>query len=560
MWRTEIGTGETYGNSCMASAFGLHDIIIVLSMAGNIGLVRNFDCRWITQFSALFCVLNGHGQVVTWKLTKNMTFSNIEDNLILLRDRLSMQGKRVTEFYIDNCCAWRCKLQQVFGFELRVCLDVFHAVKQISDKIPKRHPLRHECMKDLSVVFRDPGDRGDSRLLETPSPATLAAQLEQFLQKWEKAEYSGWKVLSPSAMKEAQNLKKHMLNGCLSGIKPGRGTNRNEALHKELNKIVSSSRYGLELAYALFTNIFFKHNERLAAKHEQRREKAILEYHDHFKDLAATRECFGLQWVPTIASHTIDDSSKPLTLYRSSYSEFLHRINNGGRIHAVINEFEPSNEECDMPFHDEEQEDIPLAILKVILLKALSWYFVHEHMSKQTKRAAVPLKELPFMNSALTQLFNCGCLETPDGGSKVLLESANQKEFASVHLDRLDLVLESWNFKRIPVSGDGNCLFYALSYGLVKKGDSSSIFERLGCSPLASARELAMALRQATVTEWLGENSSACQSFLTHSQLREQAHHFLQDGEYSGDIGDLVLPALANVLSLPITVFTTCQS
>lgn len=476
-----------------------------------------------------------------------MTFSNIEDHLVLLRDRLSMQGKKVTEFYIDNCCAWRCKLQQVFGFELRVCLDVFHAVKRISDKIPKRHPLRHECMKDLSVVFRDPSDRGDSRLLETPSPATLASQLEQFLQKWEKAEYSGWKVLSPAAMKEAQNLKKHMLNGCLSGIKPGRGTNRNEALHKELNKIVSSSRYGLELAYALFTNIFFKHNERLAAKFEHRREKAILEYHDHFKDKPATGEYFGLQWVPTTASsRTIDDSSKHLTLYRSSYSDFLQRINNGGRIDAVINEFDPSNEQCDVPFHDEEQSDIPLAILKVILLKALSWYFVHEHMSKQTKRATIPLKELPFMNSALSQLFNCDCLGTPDDGNKILSESTNQKEFR-IHLNRLDHVLKSWNFKRIPVSGDGNCLFYALSYALLKKGDNS-ILERLGCSTQANVRELAMALRQATVTEWLGENSNVYQSFLTHSQLREQAQRFMQDGEYSGDIGDLILPALANCI------------
>lgn len=186
-----------------------------------------------------------------------MTFSNIEDQLVSLRDRLSKQGKKLTEFYIDNCCLWRSKLQQVFGPELCVRLDVFHAVKRISDKIPKRHPLRRDCMKDLSVVFRDPTDKGESRLMETPSPATLAAQLEIFLRKWEKAEYSGWAVLSPSAMKEAQNLKKHMLNGCLSGIKPGRGTNRNEALHKELNKIVSSSRYGLELAYALFTSIFF---------------------------------------------------------------------------------------------------------------------------------------------------------------------------------------------------------------------------------------------------------------------------------------------------------------
>ena len=60
---------------------------------------RNLDHRWITQFSALFCVLNGNGQVVTWKLTKNMTITNVEDQLLSLKERLQMQGKNLTEFF-----------------------------------------------------------------------------------------------------------------------------------------------------------------------------------------------------------------------------------------------------------------------------------------------------------------------------------------------------------------------------------------------------------------------------------------------------------------------------
>lgn len=91
-------------------------------------------------------------------------------------------------------------------------------------------------------------------------------------------EYKGCKVLSHLAVKEAHNLKQHMLEGCLSRIKPGRGTNRNEALHKKLNMMVTSSRYGVELAYALFSTVFFLHNERITAKKESRRQRVILEY------------------------------------------------------------------------------------------------------------------------------------------------------------------------------------------------------------------------------------------------------------------------------------------
>ena len=163
-----------------------------------------------------------------------------------------------------------------------------------------------------------------------------------------------------------KNLKKHMLNGCLSGIKLGRGTNRNEALHKELNKIVSSSRYGLELAYALFSNIFFRHNERIAAKLEKRRERVVMEYYD-LKDKPSTGEYFGIQWVAnsdtTISNQNSDDNNKLLTLHRSSYSDFLQRINNeDDKMHAVI-ELDPNSEPSDLPSVDEEENNISLAML-----------------------------------------------------------------------------------------------------------------------------------------------------------------------------------------------------
>ena len=87
-------------------------------------------------------------------------------------------------------------------------------------------------MNEFSMVFRDPTDRGAERTKATPAPAVLVAQLNSFIMKWKEVEYSGRSVLSQAALKEADNLRKHMEKGCLSGIKPGRGTNRNEALHK----------------------------------------------------------------------------------------------------------------------------------------------------------------------------------------------------------------------------------------------------------------------------------------------------------------------------------------
>ena len=127
----------------------------------------------------------------------------------------------------------------------------------------------------------------------------------------------------------------------------------------------------------------------------------------------------------------------------------------------IINEFEPGTEPSDLPSLDEENISVTLAMVKLILLKALYWYFVHEHMSKQTKKVRIPLKVLPFMSSSLPKLFNCGCLETPNGENepdRILSESTNKEQTINIHTNRLDRVLTSWNFKCIPVLGDGNCL------------------------------------------------------------------------------------------------------
>ena len=170
---------------------------------------RDFDSRWIAQYRALFCVLNHLGQVVTWRLTPALTF-DIRQQMTALRSRLSSQGKRLKEFYIDSCCTWRRKLQEIFGPPLVVYLDIFHAVKRVGEKIPKRHTLRSECMHDLRMVFRDPTDQGTVRLKTTPEPSVLIKSLESFVKKWKDAACNGKKVLSEAAMKETENIKIHM--------------------------------------------------------------------------------------------------------------------------------------------------------------------------------------------------------------------------------------------------------------------------------------------------------------------------------------------------------------
>lgn len=71
---------------------------------------------------------------------------------------------------------------------------------------------------------------------------------------------SGMKLFRSDTFNALENIKRHISAGCLSGIPPGGGTNRNERLHEHINSFFNRSRIGILLAYALLTMIFHSHN------------------------------------------------------------------------------------------------------------------------------------------------------------------------------------------------------------------------------------------------------------------------------------------------------------
>ena len=86
-----------------------------------------------------------------------------------IKTRLDDQAADVHFFIIDNCCKWRNKIQEVFGENIIVLLDLFHAVQRITSTINKRHSLFNDCVKELKFVFRDRHDTGDKRTMKTPA-------------------------------------------------------------------------------------------------------------------------------------------------------------------------------------------------------------------------------------------------------------------------------------------------------------------------------------------------------------------------------------------------------
>ena len=226
-------------------------------IASNIGYVRE-DSRWITVYDSVFLVLNADGKVITWQLTKGTTFDEVT---VLLQNLASRSNGNLKNIYVDDCCKLRKKIENVFGNNVSVKLDLFHAIQRITKTLPKKHVHTLQCLQDLRLVFRCDGDSGEKRLSTTPSPEKILQNLKEFIQKWQYVvDYNNFKLFNHETVAAIERLKKHISLGCLSNIPAGHGTNRNERLHQLIAKYFNRSRIGILLAYALLTVILHSNN------------------------------------------------------------------------------------------------------------------------------------------------------------------------------------------------------------------------------------------------------------------------------------------------------------
>ena len=197
----------------------------------------------------------------------------------------------------------------------------------------------------------------------------------------------------------------------------------------------------------------------------------------------------------------------------------------------------------------EENEGLTLIAVKEILLQVVASYYILRTLTACTSTATFASKYLPFMNSVLSAL-NPPFIPSP--------ESALDE-----HKKRLTNSLTSWNFRSVSTPGDGNCLFHSVAFALQQQSQQGNdsicqVLSSLGINLTSqSTAEVITALRKAVVDEWLGDNSKEYQSFLTYAQLEKEACRFLKSGEFAGEIGDLVITALAHVLQSPIVLFTS---
>jgi hypothetical protein len=421
--------------------------------------------------------------------TKSTAFDEVRPLLEGISRRMMIYSGGVKHLYIDNCM-WSDCLKSVFGTNVCIHLDLFHAVQRITRTLSKRHTNYYPCISELKLVFREIGDIGHERKMSTPSPQILTENIDRFASKWTTVTDSedNTPIIKEKTKKEIQNLKVHIQKGCLSGFPQGLGTNRNEALHRRINPYFSTSRMGIRTAYALLMVLFVAHNSKNRLDKTPMRSALSVVYHDHTY-AKALKEHLGLMPKDNADARNDIWQNRDLSDYNSSWE--------------VI-------DNTDLDTNDQDVGVMSMDEARHILLHSLHLVKLTEVLQNLITVPTFPYHLTPFM-SATPSLFT----SSADSGSY------------EAHEARLQSTIDNLGGTRIPVEGDGNCCFSAVAIAIkdLRESSDTSVQEHLTTLPIdftADLQGLAYQLRLIAVCEWL-EHKDYYQSFLTSEQVESSA-------------------------------------
>ena len=432
---------------------------------------------------------------------------------------------------------WRRKLTDCFGEDVLVKLDLFHAVKRLSNAMSKKHPLFFTCLQDFRLVFRATGDNGLHRTVETPKPDAITSNLENFVSKWSSISFNGIPILNDPAMKEISNLRIHINRGCLSSIPTGFGTNRNENLHRSLNKRLSGHTLGVELAVALLGTFFHMWNSR------RRGDKT----HSPATQFMLSR------MEPTAESSDTEDQ----LLFHETFGIGIQeeRRFDGFSLGTSFVRRLANDNIADVLWKIKERKSIEEGSNNTSVQQILQ--LLHDSLS--TMYVNTKVQALSNIHASTHQLYPC--------------RLPNRKRYSSIdtHQGRLQHVLASFHMKRIDVPADGDCLFTSIvkyfqtqvfsgndpNHDVIIKHIQSK-----GIQPCMPNEVIISTLRYIMVEEWLSNRSEYFPFFerSTAENYEEEAFKYLNSGVYSTALWDAMLLGLSNALCLPIIVFTSEDS
>ena len=312
-------------------------------------------------------------------------------------------------------------------------------------------------------------------------------------------------------VKEIDNLKHHVIKGCLSGIPPSGGTNRNEAIHKSLNKSLKRSRIGLELALAFLGLFFYKWNEKKTYCKLTNKMKRINyiqpveTYRVMTEDFASDEQFGGSLTIRENAeaadcefAENLSDVDEAINCINYLLEEHSDTSSNDGNFssddqNGDIND----DEDCVNFLHNAE--------IANVIQQASNFTCLSKHLEDIKGEAF-------FSRNAhdLIHLKNVLCL---------ISNVDTNTQYSEIDLDAF---LHLTNLQQIKIPGDGNCFFVSsatmIQQQLAKgtlNAEAKAHMENLGLMKGVNTdiTQMATTLRQTIVDEWLA-NPSFYEPFL----------------------------------------------
>ena len=493
----------------------------------HVGITRDDD-KFVGQFQNVFLSVNENGEVLTWKFTKTTAFSEITDSLKELKERLDRTGTNLEMITVDDCCHVKNLYGQVFpGVKIR--LDVFHACMRVVQTVPKSEDFSKKFANDFSLIFRRNGDLGEERTMDTPCPEELEANLERLLFVWRDK-------LPKETLFQIENLRKHIQQGCLSDIPVGCGTEKNERLHRHLNRslLCGVSKIGLELAVAVMTCVLYAWNcKRKEKKFSNKRTTPVLPI-----ELEAST-----QGMNSSSSHV--NTTTPSPMSSPSLSGNNSEITG---IHAT-----ETSSTCKSPSYalkNSVEELKTNLVLNYILQRVLHLQEFYNTLIKKCNSKTLDLIALLWPVKLTTVEF---CKQESE---------LNTMEFdlTAQHLDNLIRNLSGFRLKVDQIPKDGNCFFRATARQLHKhfilQGSDELTRQHILSVGLGKSEELdAKNLRLLFVKE-LNENINEYKEWTSSTSAIVDIERFKKDGFFASEIGDLCAKVCANILRIPIVLIT----
>lgn len=465
------------------------------------------------QLDNLLFGLNENGEVVFWKPVKSKAFEDIKDTLVEFKYLLESKGQELNVILTSDCCVNRGLYQHLFP-TVPVKMGIVHAVKSVTNTLPKDHPDTMVFAHKLMQIFSSSSTE-DQRTEETTSPLEIEANLDLLLMNWRSK-------LTENTLLSLDYLRHHIRRGCLSGIPPGEGTEKIDPLHRYLQKSFLGRVTVItpDMAFAIFTCLIYAWNCKKQCKNLFKGKKVIpvtpIEAHTDTKPTSSELD----QSKVDVKGLTDSKGVEPLVINCTQQSD-------NGTVNSML--------------------VITADVVEYMFLRLLH---IQDLISafKERCQKSFGMSDFPIFTSS--------------SGISPFVKLTPQTEH-DLNTDVLKKNLANYGLQLEQVPGDGNCLFRSIVVQVEKLSESTpelkALLESIGMSKTQD--EDTVKLRDLFVTE-LKSNFAAYKNWIdvSNTNFEQELENFKKEGFFASDIGDLCIKVCANVLQLPIIVVPSLEN